>query len=83
MALLAPPLLLESNLKKEEEKEFKENVKFKLSVRTIERNQQLSQCLLILHCLQMSRPHSYSESDMQLEDKKERVFIFILKPWGE
>lgn len=38
MALLSPPLLLESNLKKEGGV-FKENIKYKFCVSTMERNQ--------------------------------------------
>lgn len=43
--------------------------------------------LVLLHYLQISRPHSCSKSDIQLGDNKERLYtstsLLTLKPGGD
>lgn len=85
MALLLPSLLLETNLtpKKKKKGNNIKKILHRNSVSALWKKKSVAivrYWLLFLQRLQLSRPHSCSKSDIQLEANKERsTALFILK----
>lgn len=74
---MAPKLLLETNRKKQNK-----TTKKTLSINLVSSPwKEIGSCcktmLVLLHYLQMSRPHSCSKSDILLGDNKERLYTII------